>query len=203
MSRIIVFMNLTLDGVIQAPGRTDEDLRDDFKYGGWATPSAAMSSSEAGESVPNFGALLLGRRTYEGMYDYWPKQVGNPMTESLNNMQKYVASRTLKEPLPWGNSTLLKGDVPEEVVELKAKQPQDLDLVIMGSGELIQSLMEHNLIDRYVLLIHPLVLGLGRRLFRDGSAFAALRLVSAKATPTGVVVATYEPGEPIARQTST
>jgi len=195
-------MNLTLDGVIQAPGRTDEDLRDDFKYGGWATPYAAMSSSEAGESVPNFGALLLGRRTYEGMYDYWPKQVGNPMTESLNNMQKYVASRTLKEPLPWGNSTLLKGDVPEEVVELKAKQPQDLDVVIMGSGELVQSLMKHNLIDRYVLLIHPLVLGSGQQLFREESPFTTLQLVSVKATPTGVVVATYEPGEPRAGQTS-
>jgi dihydrofolate reductase len=203
MSRIIVFMNLTLDGVMQAPGRTDEDLRDDFKYGGWATPYAAMSSSEAGESVPSFGALLLGRRTYEGLYDYWPKQTGNPMTEALNNMQKYVASRTLKEPLPWVNSTLLKGEVPEAVAELKAKQPQNLDLVIMGSGELIQTLMEHNLIDRYVLMIHPLVLGSGRRLFKDGRAFTALRLVSAKATPTGVVVTTYEPGEPMAGQTST
>jgi dihydrofolate reductase len=196
MSRIIVFMNLTLDGVMQAPGRTDEDLRDDFKYGGWATPYAAMSSSEAGESVPNFGALLLGRRTYEGLYDYWPKQTGNPMTEALNNMQKYVASRTLKEPLAWVNSTLLKGDVPKAVAELKAKQPEDLDLVIMGSGELIQSLMEHNLIDRYVLLIHPLVLGTGQHLFKNGSPFVTLRLVRAKTTPTGVVVATYEPGEP-------
>jgi dihydrofolate reductase len=196
-------MNLTLDGVMQAPGRPDEDLRDNFKYGGWATPYAAMSSSEAVESVPNFGVLLLGRRTYEGLYDYWPKQTGNPMTEALNNMQKYVTSRTLKEPLPWVNSTLLKGDVPKVVAELKAKQPQNLDLVIMGSGELIQTLMEHNLIDSYVLLIHPLVLGSGRRLFKDDSPFATLRLVSAKATPTGVVVATYEPGEPMRGQTST
>ena len=203
MSRIVVFMNLTLDGVMQAPGRTDEDLRDDFKYGGWATPYAAMSSSEAGESVPNFGALLLGRRTYEGLYDYWPKQVGNPMTESLNKMQKYVASRALKEPLPWVNSTLLKGDVPKAVARLKEEQPQELDLVIMGSGELIQTLMKQKLIDRYVLLIHPLVLGTGRKLFRDGTTFSRLRLLSTKATPTGVVVATYEPGEPIAGQTPT
>jgi dihydrofolate reductase len=186
-------MNLTLDGVMQAPGRTDEDLRDNFEHGGWATPYAAMSSKEAGESVPNFGALLLGRRTYEGLYDYWPKQTGNPMTEMLNNMQKYVASTTLEEPLHWVNSTLLKGDVPEAVAELKAQEDQNLDIVIIGSGELIQTLMQHNLIDRYVLLIHPLVLGSGQRLFREESPFATLRLVSAKSTPTGVVVATYEP----------
>jgi dihydrofolate reductase len=170
MSRIVVFMNLTLDGVMQAPGRTDEDLRDDFEHGGWGIPYGAMSSSEAGESVPNFGALLLGRRTYEGLYDYWPKQIGNPMTEMLNNMQKYVASTTLQEPLPWVNSTLLKGDVPAEVAKLKKQQNENLDLVIMGSGELIQTLMPHNIIDRYVFLIHPLVLGTGQQLFREGSA---------------------------------
>lgn len=198
MSRVVVFMNLTLDGVMQAPGRTDEDLRDDFEHGGWATPYAAMSSREAGESVPNFGALLLGRRTYEALYDYWPKQIGNPMTETLNNMQKYVASRTLREPLPWINSTLLKGDVPEAVAALKAQQDANLDLVVMGSGELIQTLIKHNLVDRYVFLIHPLVLGSGHHLFADGSAYATFRLVSAKATPTGVVAVTYETAEPMA-----
>ncbi len=197
MSRIVVFMNLTLDGVMQAPGRPDEDLREDFEHGGWATPYAAMSSKESGESVPNFGALLLGRRTYEGMYDYWPKQAGHPMTEALNNMQKYVASRTLRDPLPWMNSILLKGSLPEAVAELKAQQDKDLDLVIMGSGELIQTLMQHNLIDRYVLLIHPLVLGSGRRLFPDNGTFATLQLISAKEAPNGVVVATYQPGPPM------
>jgi dihydrofolate reductase len=196
MSRIVVFMNLTLDGVIQAPGRPDEDLRGDFKHGGWATPYAAMSSNEARENVPNFGALLLGRRTYEDLYDYWPKQTGNPMTEMLTNMPKYVASTRLREPLPWGNSTLLKGDVPKAVAALKVQQDENLDLVVMGSGELIQTLMKHNLIDRYVLLIHPLVLGSGRRLFTDNGAFAALQLVTAKTTNTGVVVTTYESGEP-------
>lgn len=195
MSRIVVFMNLTLDGVIQAPGRPDEDPRGGFQYGGWAVPYAAMSSPEAGESVPHFGALLLGRRTYEGMYDYWPKQIGNPMTEMLNNMQKYVAARTLQEPLPWVNSTLLKGNVPDAVAELKTQQDENLDIVIMGSGELIRTLMQHNLIDRYVLMIHPLVLGSGLRLFREDSPFATFRLVSAKGTPTGVVVATYEPAD--------
>jgi dihydrofolate reductase len=195
MSRIVVFTNLTLDGVMQAPGRPEEDPRDGFEYGGWAAPYAAMSSREAGESVPNFGALLLGRRTYEALYDYWPKQTGNPMTEMLNNMQKFVASTTLPEPLPWVNSALLKGNVPDAVAKLKTEQDKDLDLVVMGSGELIQTLMNHNLIDRYVLLIHPLVLGAGRRLFKDGSAYTSLQLVSTKAAPNGVVVATYEPGE--------
>ncbi|SRR5258706_2045056 len=196
MSRVVVFNNLTLDGVIQAPGRPDEDRRGGFEHGGWAAPYGAMQTSEAGESIPSFGALLLGRRTYEVFYDFWPKQTdGNPFTERLNNMQKYVASTTLREPLPWINSTLLSGNLPEAVTALKAQQGGDL--VMMGSGELIQSLMKHNLIDRFVLLIHPLVLGSGRRLFTDDGAFAALRLVSAKPTPNGVVVATYEPAEPI------
>lgn len=191
MRKVIVFTNLTLDGVMQAPALPDEDLRGDFRHGGWAAPYAAMQSSEAGESLPGFGALLLGRRTYENMYGYWPKQTNNPFTEILNNMQKYVASRTLREPLPWIKSTLLKGDVPQAVTALKAQQGGDL--VMMGSGELIQTLMKHNLVDRYLLLIHPLVLGSGRRLFSDDGALAALQLVSAKATPAGVVVATYQP----------
>jgi dihydrofolate reductase len=201
MSKVIVFNNLTLDGVIQAPGRRDEDLRGGFQHGGWAAPYAAMSSSEAGENMSNIGALLLGRRTYEVLYDYWPKQTdNNSFTEMLNNMQKYVASTTLKEPLPWINSTLLKGDVPEAVTKLKAQQEKDF--MMMGSGELIQTLMRHNLIDLYLLLIHPLVLGSGQRLFSDGGAFATLQLVSAKTTPNGVVVATYQPTEPMAGKNS-
>ena len=118
------------------------------------------------------------------------------MTEALNTMQKYVVSRTLREPLPWVNSTLLKDNVPEAVAELKAQADENLDIVIMGSGELIQTLMKHNLIDRYVLLIHPIVLASGQRLFSEDSSFATLQLVSAKPTPTGVIVATYEPGQP-------
>jgi dihydrofolate reductase len=193
MSKVIVFTNLTLDGVMQAPGRPDEDRRGDFQYGGWAIPYAAMSSSEAGESLPNFGGLLLGRRTYEGMYAYWPKQTGNPMTEMLNNMQKYVVSTKLKEPLPWVNSTLLKGDVPKAVTALKAQPDDGSHVVVMGSGELTRTLMKHDLVDQYVLLIHPLVLGSGQRLFAEGNAFAALHLLSANTILTGVVVAIYRP----------
>jgi dihydrofolate reductase len=190
MSNVIVFTNLTLDGVMQAPAGPDEDRRGGFEQGGWAAPFGAMQSQEVGESLPGFDALLLGRRTYENFYGYWPHQKESPFSEILNNMQKYVASRTLQEPLPWMNSTLIK-NVPEEVAELKAQPGKNI--VVMGSGDLIQSLRQHKLIDRYVLLIHPLVLGLGRRLFADGSTMANLQLIDAKKTPNGVVVATYKP----------
>ena len=187
MSKVIVFELLTLDGVMQAPGRPDEDQRGGFTHGGWAVPYAAMEAS--GNNTANT-ALLLGRRTYEDFYAVWPKQKESPFSAMLDNMQKYVASTTLSEPLPWINSTLLKGDATETVARLK--QESGTDLVIMGSGELVQSLMRASLVDTYVLLIHPLVLGSGRRLFPDGGVAATLRLVDVKTTPTGVVVATYQ-----------
>src|SRR5437764_11883450 len=198
MSKVVVFMNLTLDGVMQAPARPDEDRRGGFEHGGWATPYATMEAAE--KSMGYSGALLLGRRTYEDFYTVWPNRTDNPFTPVLNNMQKYVASTTLSEPLPWSNSTLLKGDATEAVARLKGELSKDL--VVMGSGELIQSLRRGNLVDEYVLLIHPLVLGSGRRLFPDGGAFAALRLVDIKTTPNGVVIATYQPAEPVARSTT-
>src|SRR6266852_2354249 len=187
MSKAVVFMNLTLDGVMQAPGRPDEDRRGGFEHGGWAMPYATMEAAE--ESKAYNGALLLGRRTYEDFYTVWPNRTDNPFTAVLNNTQKYVASTTLSEPLPWSNSTLLKGDAAEAVARLKEEGGKDL--VALGSGELVQSLMRRNLVDEYVLLIHPLVLGSGRRLFADGGAFAALRLVATSTTTTGVVIATY------------
>ena len=189
MSKVIVFTNLTLDGVMQAPGRPDEDRRGGFEYGGWAAPYAAMTL--AGDSIGTIGALLLGRRTYEDFYAVWPKQKESPFSAMLDNMQKYVASTTLSEPLPWINSTLLSGDATQTVARLK--QESGTDLVIMGSRELVQSLMRHQLIDEYVLLIHPLILGSGSRLFPEEQTLAALRLVDIKTTPTGVVVATYRP----------
>jgi dihydrofolate reductase len=188
MSKVIVFTNLTLDGVMQAPGRPDEDRRGGFEHGGWATPYAAMA--QAGDSMANTGALLLGRRTYEDFYAVWPKRKDDPISALLDNMQKYVASTTLSEPLAWINSTLLKGDAAQAVARLKRELSKDL--VVMGSGELAQSLMRGNLVDEYVLLIHPLILGSGRRLFPDGGAFAALRLVGTKTTNNGVVIASYQ-----------
>ena len=189
MSKVIAITNLSLDGVMQAPGRPDEDRRGGFAHGGWATPFAAMS--QVGGTMATTGALLFGRRTYEDFFAVWPPRKDSPFTAVLNNTPKYVASTTLKEPLPWMNSTLLAGDAAPAVARLKNELQGDL--VILGSGELIQSLMRRNLVDEYLLLIHPLVLGTGRRLFADGGAAATLRLVSSKATANGVVIATYQP----------
>jgi dihydrofolate reductase len=201
VSRIVVINHLTLDGVMQAPGRPDEDLRGGFEHGGWAqSRNDAVMGGVMGKGMAKTGALLFGRRTYEDFAGFWPRQPEpNPFTASLNNMQKYVVSTTLAEPLPWVNSTLLKGDGAEAVARLK-QQPGD-DLLIFGSGELVRSLMRRNLVDDYVLLIHPLILGSGRRLFTDG-AFAELRLVDSVTTTTGVVIATYQPAVPAAATTA-
>jgi len=191
MAKIVVFNSVTLDGVMQAPGRPDEDTRGGFKYGGWATPySDEEMGKAAGQSMSTTGGLLFGRRTYEDFFSVWPNRKDNPFTDVLNNTPKYVASTTLEEPLPWMNSTLLKGDVLKAVTALKSKLEKDL--VILGSGELIRSLTKHNLIDLYMLLIHPLVLGSGRRLF-DNDTYSTFQLVDSKTTSKGVVIATYQP----------
>lgn len=198
MSRIVVTNNLTLDGVMQAPGRVDEDVRAGFEHGGWAMPySDAVMAEVMGTGMAQTDALLLGRRTYEDFASFWPKQQDNPFTDVLNKTQKYVASTTLREPLPWSNSTLLDGDVSAAVARLR-EQPGG-DIVVLGSGVLLQSLMRRNLVDEYTLLIHPLVLGAGRRLFTDEGTFAGLRLVDSVTTTTGVVIATYRPAEPRTR----
>jgi len=139
----------------------------------------------------NTGALLLGRRTYEDFYQVWPKRTDNPFTPVLNNSLKYVASRTLKEPLPWMNSKLLAGNAEDSVARLR-KEPGK-DIVILGSGLLVQSLLRRNLVDELMLTINPLVLGTGRRLFAEGGPSATLRLVDSKTTSTGVVIARYQP----------
>ena len=193
MIKVVVLNHLTLDGVMQAPGRPDEDRRDGFAHGGWARPRGD-SVAEAFGGAGEVGGLLFGRRTYEDFFAFWPNQTDNPFTAVLTTTQKYVASTTLAEPLPWSNSTLLTGDAAAAVATLK--QQLDKDLLIMGSGALITSLMERNLVDTFVLLIHPLVLGTGRRLFAEGSPTTALRLVKSKTTATGVVIATYQPDEP-------
>jgi dihydrofolate reductase len=190
MRRVVANLSLTLDGVMQAPGRPDEDTRGGFDRGGWAVPyfDPIMAGGAMGAGASEL-ALLLGRRTYEDFYAVWPGRTDNPFTAVLDNARKYVASTTLAEPLPWVNSTLLAGDAAEAVAELKALPGPDL--VVLGSGDLLRSLMRRDLVDEYVLSIHPLVLGTGRRLFADGSPFAALRLVDSKTTGTGVVMATY------------
>ncbi|HJU98474.1 MAG TPA: dihydrofolate reductase family protein [Jiangellaceae bacterium] len=195
MSKIVVFNSLTLDGVMQAPGRPDEDRRGGFEHGGWAQPYMdAVVGEVAGKGMAQGGSILLGRRTYEDFFSYWPHQTDNPFTEVLDNTQKYVASRTLEEPLAWQNSTLLEGDAADAVAELRKRPGKDI--VVLGSGDLLQSLIRPGLVDVYMLLIHPLVLGSGRRLFPDDGSLARLRLVDSVTTTTGVIIATYQPADP-------
>ena len=182
--------HVTLDGVMQAPGRADEDQRDGFEHGGWAHARVdEVMGRVMGEGMARGGALLFGRRTYEDFFSFWPTQTDNPYTDVLDNTMKYVASRSLKEPLPWRNSTLLHGDAAEAVAKLKEGD----DLGVLGSGQLVRSLMQRGLVDEFVLMTHPLVLGTGRRLFADGGAFAELRLTDTTTTTTGVVIAKYQP----------
>ena len=192
MAKIVVTNHVTLDGVMQGPGSADEDTRGNFTRGGWAPPYLDdVMGRFMGGGMAKGGALLFGRRTYEKFFSYWPHQTDNPFTPVLNERQKYVASTTLTEPLPWMNSTLLGDDVPAEVAELKERPGGDI--VILGSGELVRSLMPHGLIDSFVLTIHPLVLGSGARLFAADGAHASLRLVHSEPTTTGVIIAVYEP----------
>ena len=191
MSRIVIFESLTLDGVYQAPAGADEDPRDGFTHGGWALPySDEVAGRAAAESMGTTGAILLGRRTYQHFATVWPGRTDNPYSQVLDNTQKYVVSRTLAEPLEWRNSTLLS--TMEDVAALKGKL--DKDIVVLGSGELVRSLLQARLVDELILLIHPILLGSGRRLFAgeaDGAARADLTLAGTQTTGTGVVVATY------------
>jgi dihydrofolate reductase len=200
MTKVVVTNSLTLDGVMQAPGRADEDRHGGFEHGGWALPYAdEVMSRVMGVGIANGGTLLLGRRTYDDFASVWPNMPeDNPYTAVMNNLPKYVASTTLKGPLSWANSTLLEGDAADAVARLK-EQPGK-DLVVLGSAQLVQSLMRRNLVDEYLLLIHPLILGSGRRLFPDGSPFGAFRLVDSTTTTTGVVIARYQPADSTARQ---
>ena len=193
MRRIIAFTSLTLDGVMQAPGRPDEDRRGGFEHGGWAAPYAdSVMGSVASEGMSSTGGILLGRRTYEDFHRFWPNQPEpNPFTKVLNDTPKYLASRTLREPLRWVNSTLLPGDAGDAVARLRAEPGGDI--VVLGSGELLRSLIARDLVDEYVLLIHPLVLGSGRRLFETNGPPVTLDLVGTTETTTGVVIATYRP----------
>ncbi len=187
--------HVTLDGVMQGPARLDEDTRDGFAHSGWGLrlPQASEDIPRAmGKRMAAGGGLkgwVFGRWTYEDMLAAWNER-GGSFKDALNETPKFVVSTTLEEPLPWPNSTLLKGDAAQAVGTLKAMT--DGVLGIMGSGRLIGSLMTADLIDEYLLFIHPLVLGSGRRLF-PGGGMTTLRLVEGSVTPAGVVIASYEP----------
>ncbi len=189
--QLVAINHITLDGVMQSPGRPDEDTRGGFAHGGWARPGDddQMLVDAIGERMgkPD-SALLLGRRSYEDMLTAWNAK-GGPFKEGLNATPKYVASSSAATRLEWPNSTLLHGDVPTAVAELKRRPGGNL--VIMGSGELIRSLLPHDLIDEHLLMVHPLLLGSGQRLFAQEGQVSKLRLRSSEATPSGVIIAAY------------
>jgi dihydrofolate reductase len=190
MSKIMAFENVTLDGVMQAPAYADEDRRGGFEHGGWAMPYADEAASRAAASgMSETGAVLLGRMTYEDFASVWPNQPDNPFGTFLNASRKYVASRSLKEPLAWANSTLLEGDVGDAVAHLRDEPGKNV--LILGSGELLRSLLKRELVDEITLQIHPLVLGDGIRLFGGDGTLAKFTLADSTTTSTGVVVATY------------
>lgn len=190
MGTVIVMNNVSLDGVMQGPGRPDEDTRDGFALGGWGVPYGDEATvAKMGQRMGGDRAFLFGRRTYEQLLSSWNER-GGPFKDALNATDKYVASSDPAARLEWPNSTLLHGDVPAVVAELKQQSPRNL--VIMGSGVLIASLMAADVIDEYLLMIAPVVLGAGRRLFPEG-VHATLRLIESAATDKGVVLATYRP----------
>ena len=193
MRKLIVTEFLSLDGVMQAPGAPDEDRSGGFAHGGWQRPYVDdVFAGIAFEGMKETGGYLFGRRTYEIMAAFWPSQSDDvPFAASLNGLPKYVASTTLSEPLAWQNSTLLQGDVAKAVAGLKEQRGKNL--VVLGSGELVQTLMENDLVDEYGLMLNPVVLGSGKRLFREGSPKRPLRLVNSMTSSTGVLIARYKP----------
>lgn len=189
--RLVVINHLSLDGVMQGPGRPDEDTRGGFAHGGWASAAQDPAVMDAiGERMGAGGGMLLGHRSYEDMLGHWNEH-GGPFKDPLNAATKYVASRSRETELEWPNSTLLGGDVPADVAELKLRGTGNL--VIMGSGELIRSLLPHALIDEFLLMIHPLVLGSGQRLFAHDAERLDLQLADVGSSSTGVIIATYRP----------
>jgi dihydrofolate reductase len=195
MTKLIVSEFLTLDGVMQAPGLPDEDRSGGFEHGGWWIPfSDEIAGNAITEAIGATGGLLLGRRTYEIFAGFWPSApADDPIAPTLNSLPKYVVSTTLEEPLGWNNSQVIKGEVAEEVAKLKQEPGNELQVI--GSGELVQTLINNDLIDEYRLMITPLVLGTGKRLFREGKARSELRLVDSKTSSTGVLILTYQPGK--------
>jgi dihydrofolate reductase len=196
MRKVIVNEFMALDGVAQAPGAADEDTTGGFKHGGWHMRYFDDTSQKwVLQSITEAGGFLLGRRTYEIFAAYWPNapEEEQVIAEPLNTKPKYVASTTLTEPLDWQNSTVLEGDVAGAVAALK--QEDGADLHVIGSTQLVQTLIEHDLADEFRLMIDPLLVGGGKRIFRDDGALRPLRLVDGEITTTGAILATYAPVE--------
>lgn len=192
MGSISVTMSVTLDGVVQGPGRPDEDTRGGFEHGGWGqgyTDEVMGREMAKGMAAP--GDMLLGRRTWQDFITAWGRATDdNPFTAHLNAATKYVVSRTLPDADAWQNSVLLRGEAVETVAALKSESARDLSVI--GSASLVRTLHSAGLIDRYTLLIHPLTLGRGARMFDDPAPMTELRLTGTVTTTTGVIIAHYD-----------
>lgn len=201
MRKLRVIEFLSLDGVMQAPGAPEEDTEGGFRHGGWQRPYVDdVLGATAAEGMATTDAYMFGRKTYEKMAAYWPTAPDDdPYARHLNSTAKYVASTTLQS-VEWRNSTLIKGDVAEEIAKLK-EEPGG-NIAVLGSGELVQTLIRHDLVDEYFLVVFPILLGGGKRLFREADEARRLRLVDSKATGTGGVILTYQPAEPTAAETT-
>jgi dihydrofolate reductase len=191
MLRVIEF--LSLDGVMQGPGSPQEDTEGGFRHGGWQRPYFdEVLGASAAEGMAATDSYLFGRKTYEKMAAYWPTAPDDdPYAQHLNSTPKYVASRTLQS-VEWENSSLIEGDAAEEVAKLKDQPGKNI--AVLGSGDLVQTLIEHELVDEYFLAVFPIVLGSGKRLFREADEARRLSLVDSKVTGTGGVMLTYRPG---------
>ncbi|PIQ77325.1 riboflavin biosynthesis protein RibD [Candidatus Peregrinibacteria bacterium CG11_big_fil_rev_8_21_14_0_20_46_8] len=190
MRKLIVIEFLTLDGVMQAPGGPEEDTSGGFKYGGWSFPyfDEFMGKVMGEQMSLERCALLLGRKTYEIFASYWPQHAEN--WPGINEVIKYVASHDSSRKLDWENSMLLAGDIVEEVKKLKSEGDRDLHL--WGSGNLVQTLLKHDLVDELWLKIFPITLGQGKRLFDEGTMATAFKLTDSKLSPNGIIIANYK-----------
>lgn len=196
MRKVVVDEWMSLDGVVQAPGSPEEDTSGGFEHGGWHLRYFdEMSQKWVLDHLTQAGGFLFGRRTYESFAGHWPNapEEEQPVAQPLNTKPKYVASTTLSEPLEWENSSLLHGDVAEAVGALKQEDGDDLQVI--GSTRLVRTLIEHDLIDEFRLMIDPVVLGGGKRLFFDDGALRSLRLVDSQVATTGAILATYASAE--------
>jgi len=195
MRKVIVNEFTSLDGVAQAPGGADEDTSGGFTHGGWHMRymEDELAQRWVLASIVEAGGFLLGRRTYEIFAAYWPTapEEEQVIAEPLNNKPKYIASTRLTEPLEWQNSTLIDGDIAAAVAALK--QDDDGDLHVIGSTELVRTLIEHDLVDEFRLMIDPVLLGGGKRIFRDDGSLRPLRLIDGQVTSTGAILASYAP----------
>lgn len=192
MRKLVVTEFLSLDGVMQAPGAPEEDTEGGFRYGGWAMPYGdEVMGQAAAEGMAATDTHLFGRKTYEIMASHWPHApADDPFAQHLNNVEKYVVSTTLQKA-EWQNSTIIDGDVAEQVAKLK-EQPGK-DIAVLGSGKLVQTLIENDLVDEYSLTVYPIVLGSGKKLFPDSDQARKLKLVDSKPTTTGGLMLTYRP----------